>query len=158
MFRFFIDNEEVVCESSFEIKEEFMNPSSIELYKVFPKKWKGTNKLLEEYYFPKDYSKCNIYDFDKLPAPIFGKSEQETTKGYQLFDESKLPSKTQNGTILINNEGGSFTIKGNDILSGNFNYSYAYSHEETIKLLKAGNITISDDGAVGGITVPYYLA
>jgi len=60
MFQVFIDNEEVVCESSFEIKEEFMNPSSIELYKVFPKKWKGTNKLLDEYYFPKDYSKCKI--------------------------------------------------------------------------------------------------
>ncbi|MCI8914925.1 MAG: hypothetical protein HFF38_12590, partial [Lawsonibacter sp.] len=88
---------------------------------------------------------------------IYGKCEQKTTNGYQLFDESKLPSKTQNGTILINNEGGSFTIKGNDILSDNFSYSYAYSHEETIKLLKAGNIAISDDGVVGQTTVPYYF-
>lgn len=60
MFQVFIDNEEMVCESDFTIKEEFMNPSSIELYKVFPKSWKGTNKLLEEYYFPEDYSKCKI--------------------------------------------------------------------------------------------------
>lgn len=60
MFQVFIDNEEVVCESEFTISEEFMNPSSIELYKVFPKSWKGTNKLLTEYYYPQDYSKCKI--------------------------------------------------------------------------------------------------
>ena len=60
MFQVFIDNEEMVCESDFTIKEEFMNPSSIELYKVFPKSWKGTNKLLDDYYFPEDYSKCKI--------------------------------------------------------------------------------------------------
>lgn len=60
MFQIFIDNEEVICESNFEIKEEFMNPSSIELYKVYPKSWKGTNKLLTDYYYPDDYSKCKI--------------------------------------------------------------------------------------------------
>ena len=56
MFTIFINEEEVVCESNFQIKEEFMNASSIELYKVYPKSWKGTNKLLTDYYFPKDYS------------------------------------------------------------------------------------------------------
>lgn len=66
MFQIFIDNEEVTCESNFTISEEFMNPSSIELYKVFPKSWKGTNKLLEEYYFPEDYSKCKILKDGKL--------------------------------------------------------------------------------------------
>ena len=60
MFQIFIDNEEVVCEFQFEIKEEFMNPSSIELYKVYPKSWKGTDKLLTNYYYPDDYSKCKI--------------------------------------------------------------------------------------------------
>lgn len=60
MFQVFIADEEVIFESNFSLKEEFMNPSSIELYKVYPKSWKGTNKLLEEYYFPEDYSKCKI--------------------------------------------------------------------------------------------------
>ena len=60
MFQVFIDDEEVVCESNFEIQEEFMNPSHIELYKVYPKSWKGTDKLLIDYYFPKDYTKCKI--------------------------------------------------------------------------------------------------
>lgn len=89
---------------------------------------------------------------------IDGVLNQETTKGYQLFDESKLPSKTQNGVTLTNNNDGSFTIEGNDTLSGNFNYYYNYSHEETLKLLKAGDITISDNGVVGQTTIPYYLA
>lgn len=66
MFQIFINDEEVVCESNFSIAEEFMNPSSIELYKVYPKNWKGTNKLLEEYYFPQDYSKCRILKDGKL--------------------------------------------------------------------------------------------
>ena len=61
MFQIFIDEEEVVCESDFQIKEEFMNLSSVELYKVFPKSWKGTNKLLTDYYYPQDYTRCKIY-------------------------------------------------------------------------------------------------
>lgn len=60
MFQIFINNEEVVCDSNFIIKEEFMNPSSIELYKVYPKSWKGTDKLLTDFYYPDDYSKCKI--------------------------------------------------------------------------------------------------
>lgn len=60
MFQFFINDEEVICDSNFEISEEFMNPSSIELTNVYPKSWKGTNKLLEDYYYPEDYSKCKV--------------------------------------------------------------------------------------------------
>ena len=60
MFQIFINDEEVVCESSFDIEEQLANPSSIVLSKVFPKKWKGTDKLLTDYYFPKDYSRCKI--------------------------------------------------------------------------------------------------
>lgn len=97
-------------------------------------------------------------DTEVAEITIDGNSYQETTNGYQLFDESKLPSEIQNGTTLINNNDGSFTMEGNDTLSGNFNHYYNYSHEETLKLLKAGDITISDNGVVGQTTVPYYLA
>ena len=60
MFQIFIDDEEVICENNFNIEEEFMNPSSVILSKVYPKKWKGTDKLLTDYYFPQDYTKCKI--------------------------------------------------------------------------------------------------
>lgn len=66
MIQIFINDEEVTCESNFTIKEEFMNVSHIELYKVYPKSWKGTNKLLTDYYFPEDYSKCKIYIDNEL--------------------------------------------------------------------------------------------
>lgn len=89
---------------------------------------------------------------------IDGNSYQETTNGYQLFDESKLPSKTQNGVTLTNNGDGSFTIMGEGNPTANFNYNYNYTHEETVKLLKDGNITISDNGNTEHITSPYFLA
>lgn len=66
MLQIFINNEEVVCEPKFEIQEEFMNVSHLELYKVYPRSWKGTDKLLTDYYFPDDYSKCKILIDNKL--------------------------------------------------------------------------------------------
>ena len=56
----------MVCENKFNIEEEITNPSSIILNKVYPKSWKGTNKLLTDYYFPQDYSKCIIFKDDDL--------------------------------------------------------------------------------------------
>lgn len=105
MFQVFIDDEEVVFESSFELKEEFMNPSSTELYKVYPKKWKGTNKLLEEYYFPKDYSKCKIFKDGKLyfTGIVKNTADMELNPfkphycSIQILDPSTLLSE---GTIL----------------------------------------------------------
>lgn len=89
---------------------------------------------------------------------IQGNINQETTNGYQLFDESKLPTReSTSGVIVVNNGDGSFSIEGEEKLSSNFNYNFNYSHEETIELLKAGNITIADNGIVGKITMPYYL-
>ena len=66
MYKIFINNEEIVCESSFDIEEELSNPSSIILSKVYPKNWKGTDKLLTDYYFPQDYSKCKILKDNEL--------------------------------------------------------------------------------------------
>lgn len=66
MYQIFINDEEVVCESSFDIEEQLANPSSIVLYKVYPKSWKGTNRLLTDYYFPEDYSKCKILKNNNL--------------------------------------------------------------------------------------------
>lgn len=89
---------------------------------------------------------------------IQGNANQKTTNGYQLFDESKCPSrKSDSGVTLTNNGDGSFTIEGSGNLTFNFNEHFNYSHEETLKLLKAGNITISDNGVGGNTSVPYYL-
>lgn len=65
--------------------------------------------------------------------------------GVNLFDASKLPSKSGNGVDVINNGDGSFTIGGQDTSSGIFVLDYVLSHEETIKLLKTGNININQE-------------
>lgn len=65
MFKIFVDNEEVKCDSTIELTEEFMNPSNIILNNVYPASW-SIDDLLNNYYFPKDYSKCNIYKNNEL--------------------------------------------------------------------------------------------
>lgn len=65
MFKIYIDDVEVKCDNQFDIEEEFMNPSSIILTNVYPASW-STTDLLENYYFPEDYSKCKIYRDDEL--------------------------------------------------------------------------------------------
>lgn len=65
MFKIYIDEVEVKCDNQFDIEEEFMNPSSIVLTNVYPASW-STTDLLENYYFPEDYSKCKIYRDDEL--------------------------------------------------------------------------------------------
>lgn len=91
----------------------------------------------------------------KIPSfAIKGWTKQETTTGVQLFDASRLPTKSENGVTLTNNGDGSFTVSGNgNIIDKNFQLKYDYTHEETVKLLKPGQYSISQS------TVhPYYSA
>lgn len=86
---------------------------------------------------------------DSANAPIdglkiFGKSEQVQTNGYQLFDASKLQTKTQGGATVTNNGDGSFTISGSGNLTAFFESFYGFTHEETIRILKKGKITINN--------------
>lgn len=86
-------------------------------------------------------------------AEIDGAYSQGTTNGYQLFDASKLPTKSAGGATVTNNGDGSFTISGSGNLTDNFIYYYNYSHEETLNLLKAGNISLRN----GATTNPRFL-
>lgn len=65
MFKIYIDDVEVKCDNQFDIEEEFMNPSSIILTNVYPASW-SVDDLLNNYYFPEDYTKCKIYKDDVL--------------------------------------------------------------------------------------------
>lgn len=65
MFKIYIDDVEVKCDNQFDIEEEFMNPSSIILTNVYPASWTPTD-LMNNYYFPEDYTKCKIYKDDVL--------------------------------------------------------------------------------------------
>ena len=76
---------------------------------------------------------------------LFGKSEQIQTKGYQLFDASKIQTKAAYGATITNNGDGSFTIGGSGNLTGNILIQYALTNEEAKKLFKAGRVTLKGD-------------
>jgi hypothetical protein len=66
MIKVYIENEEVVCDKSFTINEEFLSTSSVILNNVYPKSWETTHNYVNDFYLPKDYSKCEIYNDDTL--------------------------------------------------------------------------------------------
>lgn len=72
---------------------------------------------------------------------VEGNYEQETTKGYQLFDASKLPTKSAGGATVTNNGDGSFTISGSGNMTSLINASHVIADRDKIlKLIKVGNI------------------
>ncbi|MCB5373881.1 hypothetical protein LIP36_09735 [Amedibacillus dolichus] len=93
-------------------------------------------------------------DYGAEILKIEGKSEQATTNGYQLFDASKLPTKTQGGATVTNNGDGSFTISGSGNLTQNFSLSYTLeTPSEVKKLFKVGDLNLVNGNANG---VPYF--
>lgn len=82
---------------------------------------------------------------------IDGAYSQETTNGFQLFDASKLPTKSQGGATVTNNGDGSFTISGSGVASSQISFYYDFTHEETLKLLKVGELILN----CGIKTFPY---
>ena len=62
MLKILINNEEVVCDKQLEIKEEMLSTSSCILNNCYPKSWENTKDYTSQYYYPKDYSKCLIYN------------------------------------------------------------------------------------------------
>lgn len=61
-----INNEEVVCDKNLVISEEMLSTSSVILNNCYPKKWEDEKDYNNKFYCPLDYSKCLIYNNDKL--------------------------------------------------------------------------------------------
>lgn len=74
---------------------------------------------------------------------IEGYIRQNQSKGYQLFDASKLASKTQDGVAVTNNGDGSFTVSGNGNLSEIC--STSYDDANIAQKLKAGKIRLKTE-------------
>lgn len=73
-----------------------------------------------------------------------GNYEQVTTNGYQLFDASKIATKSQGGATVTNNGDGSFTVSGRGNLTSEYQYSKIITDVSLIKkILKPGTITMS---------------
>lgn len=71
-------------------------------------------------------------------AEIDGAYSQVTTNGFQLFNASKLPTKSQGGATVTNNGDGSFAISGSGNLTSVF--SSFYRATEIYDKLKVGKI------------------
>ena len=87
-----------------------------------------------------------IYVQDAAEQPpvelsVFGKTEQsDYTKGYQLFDASRLESKSGGGCDIVNHGDGSFTITGSGTISESIWTFYTLTDEEYSKIMQVGNI------------------
>ena len=74
---------------------------------------------------------------------IYGNTVQETTKGYQLFDASKIPTIANSGATVTNNNDGSFTISGRGTLTNVYANVSSNVKDELSKVLKPGRISIT---------------
>lgn len=85
-------------------------------------------------------------DYGAEILKIEGKSEQVTTNGYQLFDASKLQTKTQGGATVTNNGDGSFTVSGSGSLNDNCRLHKSISNIKASDYFKVGKLTFNADG------------
>lgn len=81
-----IDNEEVLCNKDFTINEEMLNTSSVILNNVYPATWEQDKNYVSRFYYPKDYSKCKIFNEIEHPEE---KSTAEGTSFSINVDTSK---------------------------------------------------------------------
>lgn len=79
MIKVLINNEEVVCNSNIQINEEMLSTSSTILKNCYPASWELDKDYTSRYYFPKDYSKCKIFNETVFPA-----LDGETVQGTNL--------------------------------------------------------------------------
>ena len=95
-----------------------------------------------------------------LPITSAGNYDAEAEKyeigigvtGKNLFDASKLPTKTQGGATVTNNGDGSFTVSGSGNLSGEFADNYRISHNDMVKFFKTGTVKMYTEKT----TYPYF--
>ena len=97
-----IDNEEVLCDKNFTIEEEMLNTSSVILNNVYPATWEQDKDYTSRFYYPKDYSKCKIFNEIVHPTTredVEGTSfsiNVDTSKEYQV--QTLKGQTSQSGT------------------------------------------------------------
>lgn len=95
-----------------------------------------------------------------LPITSAGNYDAEEEKyeigigvtGKNLFDASKIPTKSQGGATVTNNGDGSFTISGSGNLFDEFSDNYKISHNDMVKFFKIGTVKMYTEKT----TCPYF--
>lgn len=144
MIKIFINDEEVLCDKNFTIKEEMQNTSSVILNNVYPKTWENDKDYVSRYYYPEDYSKCTIYNDDKL---IFTGVVQNTGNislnpryphycNLQVLGFETFLSEGQTLDYVIYNENSKQAIQ--EVIKNINDYGFV-----------EGNLEINDDTVIG---------
>ena len=132
MLKVTIDNEEVLCNKDFTINEEMLNTSSTILNNVYPVEWEEDKDYVSRFYYPKDYSKCKIFDeiyHPETKEEVDGTSfsiEVDTTKQYQVqtlkgqTTQSGTPTPTSPQPINITTGRQVVSVVGKNLFSGVF--------------------------------------
>lgn len=95
-----------------------------------------------------------------LPITSAGNYDAEEEKyevgigvtGKNLFDASKVQTKTQGGATITNNGDGSFTISGSGSLTESTSNNYSISHNDMVRFFKVGTVKMYTEM----ITHPYF--
>ena len=126
-------------EENAEVNNSGTTTAAVLNFKI-PRGEDGMTDLTAEYKDASEYTCQPTVNAPVVVKQVDGKTEQVVTNGYQLFDASKLPSKTQGGATVTNNGDGSFTISGSGNLTEPCSLVYFYSKEEALKILKEGTV------------------
>lgn len=78
------------------------------------------------------------------------------TTGLNLFDASKLPTKSGSGVTVTNNGDGSFTITGSGTVTASFGGYYIYSRENSIKFIEYIEKNLGTYSMTNGDVFPYF--
>lgn len=114
----------------------------------------GMTDLTAEYTDASEYTCQPTVNAPVVVKALDGKTEQVETQGAQLFDASKLLSKTQSGATVTNNGDGSFTVSGSGNLTSDFQIRINLTHEESLKLIKSGTVHLS---GIEVRPIPYFF-
>ena len=137
MIKILIDNEEVVSDSNLQIKEEMLSTSSTILKNCYPKSWEEDKDYTSRYYFPKDYSKCKIYNVD-------GEDEELIFCGYVK----------NTGNISLNPRDPHYVdlqiLDFKDLLSTGETLNYVINNQTILQAINQVVASISDYGFVVG--------
>ena len=112
MIKVYIGGREVVSNKTFTIKEELLATSSTILNNCYPKSWETDHDYVSRFYFPKDYSSCEIYnDEDLIFAGIVKNSGKVSLRptdpkycSLQILDYKTLLSEGETLDFVINNK------------------------------------------------------
>lgn len=127
MIKVFINDEKVICNKDFTIKEEMLNTPSVILNNVYPQSWETTKDYTTNFYHPQDYSKCKIID-SSLPKEYTEVDYIETNSGNCYIDTGLTGDNTTRiimditpfsvinnrhllGNIFLSNRAMSFNIR-----------------------------------------------